>query len=183
MHSSEMSQLIVAKTERLNIRCLCESDLSALAEMLADPEVMKFSVNGVMTREATKKFLDWCLEMYSGKGFGSWALEERETSKFLGFAGLTPETRKEREEVDLGYRLARKYWTRGFATEATTKILEYGFKTLLLDSISCTVIPAHLDSIKVAEKVGFSSYEMAATHGTTVRIYRLTSSEWLKQNA
>jgi RimJ/RimL family protein N-acetyltransferase len=58
-----MSRLTIAQTDRLNIRCLCNSDLSELAAMLSDPEVMTFSVNAVMTRDATQDFLDWYLQL------------------------------------------------------------------------------------------------------------------------
>ncbi len=177
-----MPSLTIAQTDRLNIRYLCGLDLSKLAEMLADPEVMRFSVNGVMTREATQDFLDWCFQLYSDKGYGPWAVEDRNTLEFLGFAGLTPEVRNGHEEIHIGYRFARKHWRRGIATEATRKVLEYGFKILGLDSIFCAVMPDHLDSIKVAEKIGFSSYEIAETHGIVVRMYRLTSSGWIKQD-
>ena len=178
-----MPKPIVAETERLIIRHLDETDISCLADMLADPEVMRFSVNGVMSRDATQRFLNWCQNLYSSKGYGSWAIEARSTSSFLGFAGLTTEVRNGREEVDVGYRLAQKYWKQGFATEATAKVLEYGFRTLGLSSISCIVLPDHIASIKVAEKVGFYSYETAETHGKKVRVYRLSSNEWSRQNA
>jgi [ribosomal protein S5]-alanine N-acetyltransferase len=78
--------------------------------------------------------------------------------------------------------LAKDYWKQGYATEATSKVLEYGFINLGLEAISCTVIPNHTDSIKVAEKVGFSSYENTSSHGMEIRIYRMTSSDWAKKN-
>jgi [ribosomal protein S5]-alanine N-acetyltransferase len=53
-----MPNLVIANTERLLIRPLQDTDITALANMLADPEVMRFSVNGIMTREASQRFLD-----------------------------------------------------------------------------------------------------------------------------
>lgn len=170
--------MLIAQTERLIIRHFCDEDISPLAQMLADPEVMRYSVNGVMTLAATQKFVDGCRGLYAEKGYGSWALQDRQTSAFIGFAGLTPEVREGYKVVEVGYRLARTFWKQGLATEAAAKVLEYGFQTLALPSISCTVVPEHIDSINVAEKIGFSSYTMSTTHGQEVRIYTLTIAEW-----
>nr|WP_281171849.1 GNAT family N-acetyltransferase [Aliagarivorans taiwanensis] len=62
--------------------------------------------------------MDWCLTCYSSHGVGPWALVEKETGELIGFCGVGPELIAGVEEINLGYRLAQKFWNRGLATEA-----------------------------------------------------------------
>src|SRR5690606_19209829 len=114
MHRERWVQLF--ETERLIARRLSHQDVPALTAMLSDPEVMKFSVRGVCDEEATRKFVDWCLECYASHGIGPWALCEKESGNFIGFCGVGPELVGDVEEINLGYRLARRFWHQGYAT-------------------------------------------------------------------
>lgn len=116
---------MIASTGRLLIRPLSPADLPALAGILGDPEVMRYSVRGVCDAAATGRFLDWCLASYARDGIGPWALVEKGGTDLIGFCGIGQERVGEVEEINLGYRLARSCWGRGLATEAVQAVLSF----------------------------------------------------------
>ena len=82
-------------TERLILRELTPDDTPALAQMLGDAEVMRYSVAGVLSEKATGEFIDWCRMSYRERGFGPWAVVEQSTSTLAGFCGLNAERGRE----------------------------------------------------------------------------------------
>ena len=80
---------VISETERLIIRQLTEGDVAPLSQILADPEVMRYSVRGVMSIDQTQEFVNCCAESYSSQGSGPWGLVLKQSSEFLGFAGLS----------------------------------------------------------------------------------------------
>ncbi len=168
----------ICETERLIVRRFSLEDVPALTDILSDPEVMKHSVGGVCDEAATRKFIEWCLDCYESHGVGPWALIDKEASELIGFCGVGPEMVAEVEEINLGYRLARRYWNRGLASESAKAVLNYVFGKRRLPSVVVIIEPEHEASLKVAEKVGFSSFDVLEFHGRPVRLYRLTSEHW-----
>ncbi len=172
IHREESVQLF--ETERLIGRHLSHQDLHDLTEILSDPEVMKYSVRGVCDEETTRNFIHWCLESYSTHGVGPWALIEKSTSELIGFCGVGPEIVDGIEEMNLGYRLARKSWNRGLATEAVRAALEYVFTQHSLASVIAIIEPENSASIRVSEKAGFKDYSVHVFHNRPVRLYRIS---------
>lgn len=170
------------ETERLVARKLSHQDVPVLTAMLSDPEVMKFSVRGVCDEEATRKFVDWCLECYASHGIGPWGLYEKKSGEFIGFCGVGPELVGEVEEINLGYRLARRFWHHGYATEAVKGVLQYAFGQKHCESVIAIIEPEHTASIRVTEKVGFGDYSLHEFHHRPVRVYRMTREQWASRN-
>ena len=83
---------------------------------------------------------------------GRWTIELKTTGKVLGWCGLK---RHEKGDVDLGFRIFRKHWNKGFATEAAKANIEYRFRTLKLNSIIANHQEGNLASKRVLEKLGF----------------------------
>lgn len=180
MHKDKLVRLF--ETDRLIARQLSLKDVPALTEILSDPEVMKFSVRGVCDEEATRKFIDWCLECYSSYGIGPWALLEKGSGDLIGFCGVGPELLGEVEEINLGYRLARKFWSQGYATEAVKGVMQYAFDQKNCESVVVIIEPEHTASIRVTEKAGFGGYTVHEFHNRKVRLYRMTCEDWALHN-
>ncbi len=170
------------ETERLVARQLSHQDVPVLTEILSDPEVMKYSLAGVCDKEATRKFIDWCLECYSSHGIGPWALSEKESGDLIGFSGVGPELVGEIEEINLGYRLARRFWSQGFATEAVKGVIQYAFDQKHCESVVVIIEPEHTASVRVTEKAGFRDYTVHEFHNRLVRLYRITCEDWALHN-
>lgn len=170
------------ETERLSVRPFTHEDVPALTEILSDPEVMKYSLRGVCDEEATRQFIDWCLQCYESFGVGPWALIEKGTGTLIGFCGVGPELVGDVEETNLGYRLAQRYWNQGFATEAAQGVMRYAFEQKHTESVVVIIEPEHLASVRVTEKSGFRDYTTQEFHGRPVRIYRMSFDDWRRES-
>lgn len=166
------------ETPSLSVRHLCRDDISALTLILSDPEVMKYSIRGVCDEDATRKFIDWCLECYSACDIGPWALVEKGSGDLVGFCGVGPELVDGIEEASLGYRLAREFWNRGLATEAVNGCLDYAFVQGSIQSVVVIIEPEHAASLRVSEKAGFREFIDLEFHDRPVRLYRMSHHDW-----
>ncbi|MBI5813880.1 MAG: GNAT family N-acetyltransferase [Meiothermus silvanus] len=169
--------MIVAQTDRLLLRHLHLLDAQALYGVFGDPEVMRFSEGGVQSREWVTLWLRSQLEHYARWGFGRYAVLERSRPEVIGYCGLAfhPDLGG-RPEVDLGYRLARRSWGHGYATEAARAVVAYAFDTLGLGRLVATIDPQNLASLRVAEKIGMRYEKDLMLEGYTHpdRLYVIT---------
>lgn len=168
----------IFETDRLMIRPLSLHDVPQLTTILSDPEVMRHSIRGVCDEAATREFIKWCLTCYDSHGVGPWALIDKTDSALVGFCGVGPEMVVDVEEINLGYRLATRYWNKGLASEAAQAVLDYIFRKGQYHSVVVIIEPDHIASLRVAEKAGFSQFETLEFHGRLVRLYRLASEQW-----
>lgn len=126
---------ILLETERLVLRRISLADTDIMAELNADPKVMRYiGAGGVLTRaesDARVRRMMKIYEMYPG--FGLWAAEEKPTRQFVGAFALIyiPKT----VEVEVGYRLHQFAWGRGLATEGARALVRYGMFELGLDRV------------------------------------------------
>jgi RimJ/RimL family protein N-acetyltransferase len=174
---------VVLQTERLTLRQFTGADVSPMAKILGDSEVMRYSVRGVLSEAATGEFVAWSTQCYALYGFGPWAVVEKSSGALMGFCALNQENVDGVDEVEIGYRLAPQFWGNGMATEIVRATLAYGFEQLGLPSIIAIVQPANVASVRVIQKVGFSAFVYSQYHRLGVRIYRLNREEWLAREA
>ena len=106
-----MTQIPTVHTERLTLRAWRPDDKDPYAELCADPAVMRYIVSGATLPYdvAVGQIQRFC-DHWAEHGYGLWAVEERETGSFIGFAGLAqpfflPEVMP---AVELGWRFARR---------------------------------------------------------------------------
>lgn len=166
------------RTERLLLREFQTTDVAALAVILRDPQVMRFSVRGVLSEQATGQFVENCIEHYACNGFGVMAVVNASSGQLAGFCGLHVEPVDGVPEIEVGYRLAPEFWGRGLASEAVNATLHHGFELLHLASIIAIVQPENRASVNVLHKVGFEGYVHSQYHRLGVRIYRMTPEQW-----
>lgn len=147
--------LVTIHTERLVLRQWREQDREPFVELNADPRVMEFFPR-TWTREESEASFQSSRNHIEKYGWGKWAACLRETDEFVGRIGL--------EEVDfqahfspnveLGYRIAYKYWGKGYATEGARAALEYGFQGLQLEEIVAFTPVQNVRSQLVLERIG-----------------------------
>jgi RimJ/RimL family protein N-acetyltransferase len=150
--------MITLETDRLLLRSEWrDDDLDALAAMNADPEVMRYILDGaVRDREQSARALEKATRDWAARGYGLFAVEVRETGTLAGWAGLAlPEFLPEvMPAVEIGWRLARGSWGNGYATEAAAAALRFGFDDLGLDRVISIRHPENVRSARVMEKLG-----------------------------
>ncbi len=140
----------IIETERLILRNFSLDDAQNLYDLNLDPDVLKYtgdrtfdSVNSART--FLKNYID-----YKENGYGRWAVIKKDTDRFIGWCGL-----KFNEEnlIDVGFRIFRKEWNKGYATESAKASIQYGFETLQLNEIIARVSAQNKSSLRVIEKL------------------------------
>ncbi|GLY00424.1 MULTISPECIES: GNAT family N-acetyltransferase [Actinoplanes] len=149
--------MITLTTERLILRGWRDDDLDALAAINADPEVMRYIMDGqVRDRQQTEAGLRRFQAGWAENGYGIFAIER--DGELLGWAGLAVPTflPEIMPAMEIGWRLGRHAWGQGYATEAAAAALRFGFEQPGLDRI---VSIRHIDndrSARVMTKLGMT---------------------------
>ena len=162
----------ILETPRLILRRFIMEDAPLLLELNSDPDVTRYLHEPPLTSlaEAERVLQEIILPQYTLYNLGRWAIHTKENNKFVGWCGL--KYRLEAQEVDLGYRLHKRNWGKGFATEAASHTLSYGLDTLLLPMI---LGRAHIDnkaSQHVLEKIGMQFVREEMEDDCQIRVYR-----------
>ena len=144
-------------TERLRLRRWIQSDRLPFAEMNADPRVMEHFPS-VLTRAESDTMVDRIESNFERHGFGLWAVEVRDQSPFIGYVGLAIPSFQAHFTpcVEVGWRLASKFWGRGFATEGARAVVAFGFGPLALKEIVSFTVPENQRSRRVMERLNMT---------------------------
>jgi RimJ/RimL family protein N-acetyltransferase len=166
----------VLETERLILREGRESDFEVLVAFYADEDASK-PVGGPLTRAQAWGRMAFNRGHWTLRGYGNWALEEKATGDYAGWAGLWfPEGFPERE-VGWGLMLSKR--GRGYATEAARRARSYAYDTLGWETAISLVAPDNPRSRRVAERLG-ATFERPIQHeGMEFGLYRHPSAESL----
>jgi RimJ/RimL family protein N-acetyltransferase len=170
------------ETARLTLRPLHVNDLNDLVSLHAERSFWHYPLGRGQTRDETEAFLGRALAAYESGDPGLEAVVERETGYLAGWAGLsTPSFLPEiLPAVEVGWRLGSSWRGRGYATEAGSAWVRWGFETLGLERIVSIYEPANRPSGRVMEKLGFHLDRTAVVPatGTQVHVMVLTAHEW-----
>ncbi|MEU9837366.1 GNAT family N-acetyltransferase [Streptosporangium sp. NPDC048047] len=182
---------IFLETDRLTLRELTGADADHLFELDGDPEVMRYLNGGKPTprEEILDRVLPRMLHRHDVSGHpGYWAAEIRSTGEFIGWFELRPLVEEEApESVELGYRLRRTAWGKGYATEGSRALVREGFAGLGVERVVARTMAVNTGSRNVMEKAGLRFVRTfhadwpeaipGSEHGEVE--YALTRDEWL----
>ena len=145
-------------TERLILRDWRDADRAPFAAMGADREVMRH-LGPPLTRAASDCAVDRLTATQASHGFTFWAVERVSDGCFLGFCGLDPvglSGTSIDHDVEIGWRLRREAWGQGYAREAATATLAWGFGERGLARIVAMTTPANTRSWGLMERLGMT---------------------------
>ena len=154
---------IFAQTERLVLREMIHDDLEGMFELDSDPEVHRYLGNKPVTdKKKSAEIITFVRRQYETHGIGRWAVIDKKTNEFVGWAGLkyiTVLTNNHQNYYDLGYRLIRRYWGQGIASEAALICLEYAFDELKLTELYAAAACENAESNHILKKIGMKFVE------------------------
>ena len=168
-------------TERLILRPFRDEDLPEWAAMNADPEVMEYLGGEPLSREHSDGIAAAVNRQYAAEGIGFLAIERRADGAFLGAGGLHREPWYP-DDMELGWRLARRYWGHGYATEAARSWLVHAFTELDLPRVISITDAPNAKSIAVMKRIGMTFDHAAELVEDGVPfdavIYSITRETW-----
>jgi len=176
------------ETERLIIRDLEEFDAKGIFDLDSDAEVHEYlGRKPIKTINEAEEIINYIRNQYVENGIGRWAIIDKKTMDFVGWTGLKYEekVRENYNYYDLGYRLRKKYWGKGIASETAIESLNYGFNKLDLNEICAAADINNIASNKILKKIGLRFIETFKFDETLHNWYKINKSEWreLKRTA
>jgi ribosomal-protein-alanine N-acetyltransferase len=168
------------ETPRLTTRFVTLDDVKIWTEYCSDPIATTYSAIADKTPEEMSQYvIDTTIKRYADNRGGLQALISKETGEFIGQCGLFIQEVNGIQETEVGYHLLRRYWGKGYATEAAQLFRDYGFEHYLVDSIVSIIHPLNVPSQNVAKRNGMRLVETNAEfRGGKYDLYRITRQEW-----
>ncbi|AYV57560.1 GNAT family N-acetyltransferase [Leptospira kmetyi] len=177
---------MILETERLILREWRNEDLEPFYRMSSDPIVMEYFPS-LLTKDDSEKFIEKVRSHFENFGYGLWVLESKSGGEWIGFTGFmnvsfqaafTP-------AVEIGWRLASPFWDRGYASEAASVCLCYGFEELGFSKIVSFTSVLNTRSQSVMKRIGlkeagsFSHPNLPSGHILSKHVlYRISEPEW-----
>lgn len=153
-----MKQLDILTTQRLHLRPLTLADAESLFSYFSIDEVMTYyDLETFKSVEEAKKLINIWNDRFKNDESCRWAITLKEdTSRAIGTCGFH-NLSKENNRAEIGYEFHPDYWGKGLATEASKKLIDYGFNTLHYRRLEAFIDPRHGASKKVLQKSGMET--------------------------
>ena len=144
---------VIFETPRLFLSRFTEEDAPLIYKLNSDPEIVKYVHEPVLENEnQAKEILTNIILPQYKLNLGRWEIHTKNDYEFIGWCGL--KYIKETGITDLGYRLLKTAWGKGYATEAAQYTLNYGLRDLKIETITGMAHIENIASLKVLEKIG-----------------------------
>lgn len=185
--------MIILETSRLIIRNWQEDDRPFFHEINSDPVVMEF-FPALRSREESDALMERLQKMISDDGFGFYALQDKANGETIGFTGLAKTNLEPfipKDTLEIGWRLARRFWGQGYVTEAAQACLAHAFDTCHQDEVVAFAVHNNHRSIAVMHRLGmmhqperdFDHPQVPESQPHLKRhvLFSVTRQQWLNQ--
>jgi ribosomal-protein-alanine N-acetyltransferase len=147
--------MIYFETDRLRFRDWQQNDFVSFKKMNADREVMRYFPS-TLTADESAEFLKKIKDEFKERGYSLYAVELKDTGEFIGYIGFHLSTFEADFTpcVEIGWRLHKNFWGRGYATEGAQACLRYGFDVLGLEEVYSFTATINTPSENVMKRIG-----------------------------
>jgi RimJ/RimL family protein N-acetyltransferase len=170
----------VIETERLRLRAHRADDYELCQALWSDSEIVRqISARAATAEEVWRRLLQY-RGLWSLLGYGYWAIEEKASGQYVGDVGFADFSRDMqpslRGMLECGWVLAPQARGMGYATEAVLAVCAWADALGLGQRAVCIIAPDNAASIRVATKVGFTSWQQTRYRGSSTLVFRRCSS-------
>ena len=170
-------------TERLRLAPCDQTHFQGLSALNSDPEVMRYISGRRETPEETRAVIERVRARWAKWGYSWWTMIERASGEIVGI-GCIQNLRKSGTEPDpecpfeIGWRVRRDRWRRGFAIEAARAMAEFAFTELGAPTLYAVCHPENVASIAVMRKLGMHCRGIEKWYARRVLTYEITAATW-----
>ncbi|MES2828823.1 MAG: GNAT family N-acetyltransferase [Bacteroidota bacterium] len=173
---------VFKETDRILLREIVMDDKWAMFEMDSDPLVHRYLWKPTLLMGETEATIKMIRKQYEELGIGRWAIIDKETNAFAGWGGLkliTSPVNNHNNFYDVGYRLLRKYWGMGYATESAKASVAYAFEELGISSVYAMAHPENEASRNALQKTGLVITDKCEYQGLQCDWFELKKEHWV----
>ena len=175
---------VTLQTARLDLRPLAPADADAVYAMRSDPVVQRYGSHPAWTdRQTAVEYIERDIQAMAAGTYAQFAIVRREDAAVIGTATLYALDAQCRR-ADVGYALLVSEWGKGYANEAVTAMLDWGFEHLDLNRVEADIDPRNTASARALERLGFTleghlreRWIVGGEKGDSL-MYGLLASEW-----
>jgi [ribosomal protein S5]-alanine N-acetyltransferase len=160
----------ILETPRLLLREFTPEDANALAQVLSEPETMRYYPSPY-DRAGVEQWIERNRQRYQHDGVALWATELNGTQELIGDCGIILQQVEGEPLYEIGYHLRRDHWGQGLATEAAIACRDWGFENLKTSRLISMIRPENLPSRRVAERNGMTIWKEVNWRGLAHYVY------------
>ena len=169
---------MILETERLILREYTPADFDCLYAILSDPITMAHYPKPY-DEAGTLRWLNWNFENYQKYGFGLWALELKDSGKFIGDCGLTMQNIDGEQLPEIGYHIHRDHWRQGYGSEAARAVRDWAFANTAFDCLYSYMTCSNAGSWGVAAANGMERIKEYTEENEGLHyVYAITRQQW-----
>ena len=169
---------MILETERLILREYTPADFDCLYAILSDPITMAHYPKPY-DEAGTLRWLNWNFENYQKHGFGLWAMELKDSGKFIGDCGLTMQNIDGEQLPEIGYHIHKRYWRNGYGKEAAKAVRDWAFENTNFDILYSYMKYTNIASYSTAASAGMCKVkEYPDEIDGILYVYAITRQEW-----
>ena len=180
--------MTILTTARLRLEPLSDAHLEGFHAMNSDPEVMRYLSGEPETLDESRAIVERVKARWAEVGYSWWAIVERAGGELVG-AGALQNLRREATllpdpacPLEVGWRLARDRWGRGYAIEAAVAMAGHAFDALRADELLAVCHPDNEASRGVMVRLGMRAQGLQRWYGKALTTYRIDAVRW-RENA
>lgn len=151
-------------TANLRLRATRSYDVDNFVTLLTDAEVMKYigvEQGRLPSRQEVVQIVSLAVDAWENRGYGRWSIFERDTGCFVGFCGF----RCEKGNPELISVVHERFWGSGYAGEASSAAIDYGFASLGFTKIVANTRPTNIKARSLIDRLGFEFKGVIDFHG------------------
>ena len=145
----------IFKSDRLGFREWSKNDLEEFLKLNSDEEVMEHFPK-ILSKEEVEEFIEKLKNHFEKNGYTYYAIEILDEKEFIGMIGIAFQEYQTKftPAIDIGWRLKKSAWGKGYATEGAKRCLKYAFDELGIDKIISVCTIKNQKSENVMKKIG-----------------------------
>ena len=172
---------MILETERLILREYTMEDFQDLYGILSDPVTMRHYPKPY-DEAGTVRWLNWSLDNYRQYGFGLWAIELKQTGRFIGDCGLTMQNIDGQQLPEIGYHIHRDFWRQGYGSEAARVVRDWTFVNTRFPALYSYMNHTNVASYSTAASIGMARIkEYPDPKEGMLYVYAITREAWEKR--